>query len=296
MTAKLPQFAQDLLAAKPSRGGGLHNWLFCIARVLHGCRRQPDEIIELLYAITAGEPVKPHEIEDAVENSKAVAWQPNGQTAAALRQPTWPKLDQQKRQTMIASGAGLVDLWERSPVRFELNLSYTERIIDALFPDNPLLCVGRSNSDFFPQNQTRQELRGRLRQLAVIVPNPMTARVGLTKTGKQSAHALAITGKRRFLVIEQDSGSIDEQAAILLRLAERAPLTLAVFSGHKSIHGWFFCAGQSDEFLRRFMAWAVTLGADPALWTRSQFTRMPDGCRENGKRETVFFFNPATIK
>src|SRR5262249_37868397 len=99
-----------------------------------------------------------------------------------------------------------------------------------------------------------------------------------------------------FLVIEQDNGSIDEQATILLHLAERAPLTLAVHSGHKSIHGWFFCDGKSEEFLRRFMAYAVTLGADPALWTRSQFARMPDGCRENGKRQTVFFFNPDTIK
>jgi hypothetical protein len=199
---------------------------------------------------------------------------------------------------VIASGVGLVDLWEQSPIRFEKNLSYTERIIDALFPDNPLLCVGRSKSDFFPRNQTRSKLRGRLRHLAVIVPNPMTAPRGLTKDNppKESAHALAITGPRRFLVIEQDGGTIDEQAAILLHLAERAPLTLAVHSGGKSIHGWFFCASQSDKFLRRFMSYAVSLGADSALWTRSQFTRMPDGCRENGKRQTIFFFNPATIK
>jgi hypothetical protein len=35
----------------------------------------------------------------------------------------------------------------------------------------------------------------------------------------------------------------------------------------------------------------VTLGADPATWTRSQFVRMPDGTRENGQRQTIFFLS-----
>jgi hypothetical protein len=43
------------------------------------------------------------------------------------------------------------------------------------------------------------------------------------------------------------------------------------------------------------MAHAVTLGADPKLWTRSQFARMPDGTRDNGQRQTVYFFNPEVI-
>ncbi|NCX75980.1 MAG: cold shock domain-containing protein, partial [Actinobacteria bacterium] len=42
-----------------------------------------------------------------------------------------------------------------------------------------------------------------------------------------------------FSVIEQDSGSPDQQAGILIHLGERAPLALAVSSGGKSLHGWF---------------------------------------------------------
>src|SRR5260370_23893033 len=109
----------------------------------------------------------------------------------------------------------------------------------------------------------------------------MTARVGRTKNGKESAHTLEATGPRRFLVIEQDTGTIDEQAAVLLHLAERAPLAVAVHSGSKSIHGWFYCVGQSEEKLRGFMRYAVSLGADLATWTRSQFVRMPDCRRDN---------------
>jgi hypothetical protein len=135
-----------------------------------------------------------------------------------------------------------------------------------------------------------------LAALQLIVPSPMTARLGRTQDGTQSAHTLEATGARRFLVIEQDRGTIDEQAAVLLHLAARAPLALAVHSGSKSIHGWFYCAGQTEERLERFMRYAVSLGADRATWTRSQFVRMPDGTRENRKRQTVYFFNPEVVK
>ncbi len=42
--------------------------------------------------------------------------------------------------------------------------------------------------------------------------------------------------------------------------------------------------------------YAVSLGADHKLWSRSQFVRMPDGLRDNGKRQVVFYFNPKVIK
>ena len=179
-------------------------------------------------------------------------------------------------------------------MRFHDGEAHTERIVDALFPGNPWLCVGASNSEF--KTRQREELRGELSALALIVPSPMTARTGRTQDGKQSEHALDNTGPRRFLIVEQDKGSTDEQAAVLLHLAERAPLVLAVHSGGKSIHGWFMAAGQPEERLRRFMRYAVALGGDPATWTRCQFVRMPGGRRDNGNRQTVYFFNPEAIR
>ena len=59
----------------------------------------------------------------------------------------------------------------------------------------------------------------------------MTARSGLTQDGKQSAHALSITGPRRFLVVEFDQGDVDDHAALLWHLALRAPLAMVVHSG-----------------------------------------------------------------
>jgi hypothetical protein len=218
---------------------------------------------------------------------------PNARNAtSALR--CWPEVNARLRRELIADGGGLADLWEASPWRLDDNKEHAEEFVDTLFPGNPLLCCGKSSSVF--ETKVREDWRGELAKLQLIVPSPMSSPVGLTKKGKESAHALDNTGPRRFLIVEFDQGTADEHAIILLHLAQRAPLALAVHSGGKSLHGWFFCAGQSEDRLERFFRYAVTLGGDPATWTRSQFVRMPDGKRDNGKRQTVFFFNPAAIK
>jgi hypothetical protein len=311
---ELPQFVRDLLASPPRRGGGLNNWLYRVARVLHPYRTRA-EIVAILEATTAGEPVQPGEIERAVERSAGAAWKP-GQPAQRMRPPTeWPKVNDEQRATIVAMGRGLVDLWEASPVKFDDNKPHTEEIIDALFPGDPLLCVGRSNSDF--ATRSREEWRGELSKASLIVPSPMIARTGRTQEGKESAHSLENTGPRRFLVIEFDPpkwGDLSEQeqepyqseahyyetkrdaqAAILLHLAESAPLALAVHSGSKSVHGWFVAAGETEDRMRRFMRHAVGLGGDRAGWVRSQFERMPDGTRDNGNRQGVYFFAPEVL-
>lgn len=291
--APIPRFVLDLLAATPRAGEGVHNWLFRMARVLHPYRTE-DEIAAILRAAVAdcGRFVPEQEIQDAIRNSKACAWQLDaGHAAHIQRSAKWPELNGEQREAIIASGAGLHDLWENSPVRFEDGEPHTEEIIDALFPGNPWLCVGASDHDF--KTRHRDELRGKLSAFALIVPSPMTRQTGKTQEGKTSEHTLDATGPRRSLVVEFDSGTTDDHAALLLHLAEHAPLAVAVYSGGKSLHGWFYCGGQSEDAMRRFMRYAVSLGADPATWTRSQFVRMPDGTRDNGARQVVYFFNPA---
>jgi hypothetical protein len=134
--------------------------------------------------------------------------------------------------------------------------------------------------------------------LALIVPNPMLSRNALTQDGRLSEHTKAGTAGRVYLVIEfdRDELSLDIQAALHADLARRFPLVAAVFSGHESLHGWFFAYGRPPEDARQFMHTSVKLGADPATWSRSQFCRMPDGRRDDGCRQTVFYFNPGGIK
>ncbi len=211
-------------------------------------------------------------------------------------QRKWPSLNITRRGAIICdSGLGLADLWERSPRRFEDNDCHAEEIIDALFPDNPLLCCAWANDRF--DTRPREDWRGQLGDLARIVPSPMSKRRGLTKDYRTSTHTLDNTGPRRFIVTEFDTGTLDEQAALLLHLNRHLPLVCVVFSGNKSLHGWFPVTGLPEPTVREFFTYGVALGADPALWTKSQFVRMPDGRHDkNGNRQTCYFLDFDTLR
>jgi hypothetical protein len=248
-----------------------------------------------------GRYIPPSEITDAVTNSKRCAWDPTRRISSSDNAAKkWPELNKERREAILAKGPKLADFWESSPVRVVWDGSRTEEIIDQIFPgSNHLLCVGQSSKRFV--TKAREDLRGQCACQQFIVPSPMTAPVGRKKNPKPgetewSAHTLDNTAARRFLITEFDSGTADEHAALLSHLARFAPLVLAVHSGNKSLHGWFFCAGLPEEEVNVFMRYAVSLGADHALWTRCQFTRMPDGTRDNGQRQTIYFFNPKPIK
>jgi hypothetical protein len=298
---QLPDWLQVLLASCPHTGEGVHHWLFRVTRQLHW-HMGIEEMANLLESATVncGRVVTRREILDAIQNSSSCAWTPCGNwSTGAYSTPKWPEVNQEQRDAIIAPGFGLVDLWESSSSRIDDSGTHTEEIIDALFPNNPLLCCGESEKIF--DTRPREEWRVGLSKLQFIVPSPMSARLGRKKNpqpgeSQWSAHTLDNTGPRRFLVVEFDQGDVDDHAALLWHLAETAPLALAVHSGSKSIHGWFYCLGQPEEKLRCFMRYAVSLGACTSTWCRSQFVRMPDGLRDNGKRQAVYYFNPGVIK
>ena len=130
----------------------------------------------------------------------------------------------------------------------------------------------------------------------LVVPSPMTSKFGQTQDGKPSQHTLDSTGARRFLVAEFDSGGLDEHAAVIWHLRKFLPLVMVLHSGGKSLHAWWNCGGFPEERLLRFFRYAVSLGADPPTWTRSQFVRVPQGWREDKQAvQAVHFFNPACL-
>ena len=186
---------------------------------------------------------------------------------------------------------GLELLYSISPESFDGH--QTESIIDILFPGNPLLCVGNDNSRF--QTAPREELRGTLESMALIVPNPMSALTGKTQDGKVSAHTLDNTGPRRFFVVDQDTGTIEDQSIIVLYLRQFAKLVMVLHSGGKSLHAWFYVAEMPEDECRKFMSLAILAGADRSLMTKSQFVRMPDGTRQTGERQTVHYFDSTAL-
>jgi hypothetical protein len=146
----------------------------------------------------------------------------------------------------------------------------------------------------------------------------MTKITGKTKDGRPSEHTLEATGTRVWQVLEFDFSKFarddvtptewkplletwenvditvaDGCAALLWELASYAPLVLVVSSGGKSLHGWFRIKGSTPEALQIFTRSALRLGACSSTTNNpSQFVRIPDGLRENGNRQLVWYFNP----
>jgi len=315
---RLPRFAEEMLANCPTSGAGVHNWLFRIARVLHLFFPNKDEMAAVIKAACAGcgRDVPESEVASAIVNSEACAWQPR-ERSESHRQPqqplgnrepiaqpsrhSWPARNEEQIEAVVVASevTGLADLWEASPIRIDWEEPMTEWLIDALFPGNPLLCTARDlKTDYGTGN--REDWRGELADQQFIVPSPMKALWGLRKQdGKKSLRTLDNTGPRRYLVVEFDQGAADAHAAVLWHLGRLAPLVIAVHSGNKSLHGWFHCAGADEAKQLRFMRYAVSLGADPATWTRCQFVRMPDGLRRRTGaapvRQRVYHFNPHNL-
>jgi hypothetical protein len=221
----------------------------------------------------------------------------------------WPPVDWDALSWLAAHGPGIYDLWECSPLRWEDSEPHTEEIINTMFPGDPLLCTAFDAYSF--ATRRREQWRGRLQRRSLIVPSPMTAVWGRTKSGELSQHSLEAVGPRIYLVVEHDFEPnrpdqpdvgrwlrdgreiVDVCAAVQNYLASILPLACLTSSGGKSLHGFYLVAGRSESDQITFMREAIRLGACPYHWiNKSQFARIPDGTREGGERQTCFYFNP----
>ena len=289
-SARLPMRLKNILSQCPQTGGGVHRWIYRAACNLKS--HLPEQTIFELISENAsgcGRPVNPSEIFDAIKASSSAP-----KAHAGAKKSKWPNVNHEQVEAVVKDGIGLAELWESSPLRFDDDYPKAEEIIDILFPDNPLLCVGQSIRRFL--TKPREDWRGELNRMQFIVPSPMSAERGRTNGGRLSHRSDDNTGPRKYLVIEFDSGSFDEHASILCHLATKAPLVMVLMSGNKSLHGWFLVSDSREELQVLFMRYAVSLGADRAQWTKSQMVRLPDGWRaKEAKRQSVIFMNPEVL-
>lgn len=290
---QLPDFLKDMIACPPRHGDGVHQWLFRVARQLHA-HRDEDDIHALLAAATSdcGRTVSESEIRNAIENSRATAWKPSGTGARpqARPRPKWPEVNAKKIERLERENPfALLQLERLSPVKISLENHDPECILERLFPGNPLLCVAKGVSKaIVAPRKSLPSLEG---GFSHIVPSPMSKPEGTNQQGKPSVRCLDNTGRRAYLVTEFDQGSPERQSAVILHLSLFAPLVMVVDSAGKSFHAWFHCANLDEAEIRKFFSYAVSLGADPATWTRCQLVRMPLGWRpEKDKTQEVVFF------
>jgi hypothetical protein len=165
-------------------------------------------------------------------------------------------------------------------------------LLECLFPDpHGLVCIGRNIHEFATGTLAEHQ---QLDQAQFIIPCFMMAREGITKAGKASCRAQAITGTRRFIVLDFDEPPSDQHPSIIYWLMEyRAPL-LVIRSGGKSLHAWYATDTQDRD--AKFWQLAIMAGADPALMrNHAQAVRMPMGTRDNGNHQAIVYFNPNNL-
>jgi hypothetical protein len=190
----------------------------------------------------------------------------------------------------------------------------TESALKEIYQLEDLLCCGEEMHSARTQSLADWLAEG-LSELKLIVPNPMTKAMGVNQQGRASARCLDNTGPRKFLVVEFDFAPgknaecdqiiealentgrtiADMNAALHSRLQEYLPLGMVVYSGGKSFHGWYPCKGVTEEDQGKFLRYALSLGADPMMFTSCQLARMPWAWRDNGKEQKVVYFNEEVI-
>lgn len=268
MAALLPYHSAllDMLQQQPPKGRG-HSWLFRFA--LHFRHYHTEEACFRLLRACADEwrdrIVPDAEIWKAVRKAYSATAEEARQTGAV----PWPDPNPEAIARVLGStnsGIGLTPL----------DIS-AQRILSALFNFDELVCAGYAQHDGV--TATLQEIFPNADRYQYIVPSPMASRTGRNQEGQESFRCLANTGPRRYLIIENDAATKEEQAKILTHLSGLLPLALVVDSGGKSLHGWFWTADVSEPDIRLFMEYAVHLGADPHTWVRCQWVRMPGGTR-----------------
>lgn len=313
----LPRFIQNIIEERPSAGAGLHNWLFRLARYLHALMT-PDEVSAVLRQLTegVGRRVPEREIRQAVDNSRAVQWIPPQREEI--------KMIEIKNIDILGEsrGAGLPAKRER--LFRALDIGYTEdalrsdspneprycdpaKLLELLFPgDDTLVCLGESlpsartnyrryidKTLIHPAHPIRPDSEHKVDALPFqfIVPSPMSSLTGFTQEGRLSKRCLQNVGPRAYAVIEFDQGNRDRQAGCLKLLQEAFPLAMVVWSGSKSLHGWFKVQGADETDVLRFYDVANVLGADMATKTPSQLARCPWGIRDNGNVQEVLYLD-----
>lgn len=303
----IPDWLQHNLAHPPAAGAGIHAWLFSVGRQLHA--HMPAAAVEsALQAATAsaGRRVTVREIRDAVANSRECAWKrgPVIRGGGTVRQPAraadpaettrWPAVSLSERagavrMSRLAGVGSLAELWVQSP---RVAVEGPDDYLDWLFPAAEWLCLATDHPGTARSRPPHKWSSGQADGCGLVVPSPMTGPSGRNLGGEVSHRCLANTGPRRWLVIEFDSGTADEQAALHWHLACAAAamgwprLRLAVHSGSKSLHGWYGpCA--SEEQAEELMVYARTMGADTATWNRCQLVRLPGGRRRMGARDVL---------
>jgi hypothetical protein len=266
---------------------GIHSWVISSARRCRNAGLSKEETTKRIYSFEpqCRRPFQPLEVENAVSTVFSTSLEPKTSSAPKLR---W------RPDVTEALDVRNIDDWKNRSLP---NASEVEpkRILELTLKPNPdtWICIGRNKSfkdkSWIEAKTLHFQNLSSLSNSELVVPCWMTAKTGMTTTGKTSEHTLENTGEPRFIVVDLDEPPPHEHASILWKLADYREPSLVLSTGGKGLHAWFPVTNDDEAF----WDYAVLLGADERIRkNKSQFVRMPNGRRINGKKQEVIFLNP----
>lgn len=273
----------QLLANPPETGGGRHEWLFTVQAQLVRQGFAPDKVEAAMeaYCRAAGWDDR---LPEVARNTAAICQ--NAYVGTPADRIAWPPVDHAERLKRYSfpplfaptdAGASAADA------------------LRAFFAPSEWICA--SPDRFRSCTYRLDDLLPAAHKFQFVVANPMSRETGRTRAGRESSRAKDnACGEhgRRIAVIEFDTGdALRDQCAVLSSLSSpAAPLVMAVWSGGKSIHGWFDVSATDCGNALRLFRFAVWLGCDESLFDMSKLVRMPGGTRADGSRQTILHFAP----
>jgi len=326
----VPGWLETFLGTCPHSPNGVHQWEAKAAWRMHGYLNAEQQVKVLYWALRkCGRAPQPQEIERTVVN---IGKKRNGQSHVPYNKP-WPDPVLSEIEKLVCQGPW--DLTARSPGGIDTALNAHDWLSRLFPPRSLLCVsqelVFRNASNLEPFICRRWHTRwletwaGRYAALcdssSLVVPNPAAFTWHYTKGDRRrSTRCDGMFPRRLYLTVEFDfseksSDGKEETvwapwvrkwkdqgisvrgacAALLWHLSQYAPLVLVVWSGNRSLHGWFNAQGEEESSQRRFMQYACAIGACYSTWTRCQLVRLPAGLRQNGNRQSVEYFDPSNL-
>lgn len=190
---------------------------------------------------------------------------------------------------VIANPAHPANLMNQSPSDLPERLGDDRFAMLSLFHPDDVIWTGevhQSGARNFARVQSLTQSR------ALRGPNISTASFapGTTRRCRENVQL------RRFLVVESDTLSIPQQAALLMALRAEWQLAAVIYSGGKSLHGWFRWRDDwnQPERLMEVKARIQTYECDRAAFTATQPYRLPGVLRPGTDRfQSLIYLNLA---
>lgn len=273
----------DMLRHPPAAGQGRHHWLFRLAwRLVRVEGREPQAVRAALEEVCRARGWADRVGQVAGDVARVLATDAEQQSAPRQK---WPEAHPDDRARLAARPRSWPTLNGHAPTACH--------VISTIYAPDDLVCV--ATTPFAAITKRAADVEPMAERLAYIVANPMTATSGRTADGRESTRCrgnACTDAKRRWVVVEFDTDDdLEAQCNILAALdSTEMPLRLAVFSGRRSVHGWYDGAGVPAADRLRLFRYAAWLGADRSLWDTAKLVRMPGGRRETGERQTVLYW------